>query len=101
MAVTIAEHGASDEAAENCLDALLDLYPDSGPVVSQNTSTGNLTLTVSVEATDPWAAANLGSSILTKSLNRAHLRVTPVLDVNVTIVEHDDSTENIRELIEA
>lgn len=73
--MTIAEHGASDEAAEKCLDALLDLYPDSGPVVSQNTETGQLTLTVGFAATDPWAAANLGSRILSTSLNRAKLRV--------------------------
>ncbi len=101
MTMTIAEHGASDEAAEKCLDALLDLYPKSGPVVSQNTETGHLTLTVAVDATDPWAAANLGARILATSLDRAGLPVTLITDVTVTVVEHDDSTENVRELIEA
>jgi hypothetical protein len=101
MTMTIAEHGASDEAAEKCLDALLELYPESGPVVSQNSSTGHLTLAVALDATDPWAATNLGARILATSLNRAGLSVTPVLDVSVTMVEHHDSTENVRELIEA
>lgn len=98
MTVTITEHGRSDEAAEKCLDALLDLYPDAGPVVSQNAETGYLTITVGLDATDPWAAANLGFPIVTNSLNRAKLRKTQVVDVNVSAVEFDDSTENVREL---
>lgn len=101
MTMTIAQHGFSDEAAEKCLDALLDIYPESGPVVSQDTVSGGLTLTIALDATDPWAAANLGARILTKSLSRAELPVTPITDVNVTMVEHYDSTENVRELVEA
>jgi hypothetical protein len=101
MAVTVAEHGFSDDAADRCLDALLHLYPDSGPVVSQNTANGRLTLTIGLDATDPWAAAELGARILSESLNAAELPVTEVVDVHVEAVEHEDSTEDVRELIEA
>ena len=101
MSVVIAEHGFSDDAAEACLDALLMLYPDAGPVVSQNTATGHLTITVGLDATDPWAASNLGAEILTNSLTRAALRSTTVLDVSVTAVDHEDSAEHVGRLVPA
>lgn len=101
MTVTITEHGRSDELAERCLDALTKLYPETGPVVTQNTQTGHLTLTVGMDATDPWAATNLGGRIITESLNEARLPQSEVVDVCVTAVAFDDSMENVRELVEA
>lgn len=101
MSVVIAEHGASDDAAEACLDALLALYPESGPIVGQNVATGQLTITVGLDATDPWAASNIGSEILTTSLNRAGLPPTPVLDISVTAVDFDDSAEHVGRLVTA
>lgn len=98
MTAVIAEHGTNDEAAEACLDALLALYPESGPVVTQNTDTGCLSLTIGMDATDPWAASNIGARILTESLNEARLPVVPIVDVHVSVVDHEESVEDVREL---
>jgi len=86
MTVTIADHGFSGESAERCLDSLLDLYPESGPVVAQNTATGHLTLVVALDATDPWAASNLGRALVAESLTQAKLTVSPVINIQVTLV---------------
>jgi hypothetical protein len=101
LTMTIAEHGFSDEAAERCLDALLALHPETGPVVAQNTDSGHLTITIALDATDPWAATNLGAGILADSLTQAEVPVTPVLDLCVSAVDREDSTEDVRELIKA
>jgi hypothetical protein len=91
LTVTIAEHGFSEESADRCFDAFDALYPEAGPVVSQNTKDGTLTVTIAVEATDPWAATNLGSEILAAGFDKAQLALTPVLDVCVTAVEYETS----------
>lgn len=102
LTIMIANHGASDEAAEACLDALLKLYPETGPVVSQNVATGCLSLTVAVDATDPWAASNMGSHIFSESLNAAQLPLAPIVGVNVHVVDAGDySSEDVRELVSA
>lgn len=98
IAITIAEHGFSDDAADRCLDAFLSLYPDAGAVVSQNTSNGHLSVTIAVDATDPWAAVNLSATMFTTGLDTAKLPATSIIDVCVTQVEFDDSTCN-RELV--
>ncbi len=89
VTVTIAEHGFSEESADRCFDAFNELYPEAGPVVSQNIKDGTLTVTIAVEATDPWAATNLGSEILGNGLEKAQLALSPVLAVCVTAVEYE------------
>jgi hypothetical protein len=101
VTITIAEHGFSDEAADRCLDAFLALDPAAGPVVSQNAASGHLSVTIAVEATDPWAAANLSARIFTKGLEATGLAVTPIIDVSVTQVESENLTCDDRELVRA
>lgn len=101
VSVTIADLGHSDEAAELCLDSLLALHPETGPVVSQNTANGQLTLTIAVDATDPWAATNLAAKVFTVCLNETGIPKKPVIDLTVTAAAYDDSSENVRELVPA
>lgn len=89
ITVTIADHGFSDEAAERCYDAFADLHAQHGPVVDHNSETGELSVTVSLDATDPWAAANLGSRIIGSGLEASGLERTGIIDVCVTAVEPD------------
>ena len=91
ISLTIAKHGYDGDAAEKALDAFLEFHPETGPVVTQNTATGGLTITIGLDATDPWAAGNLAGRILTDGLNGAHLEVVPILDVSITAVDPTDS----------
>lgn len=99
ITLTIARHGASEDAAEAALDSLLELYPECGPVVTQNTETGALALTIAVEATDPWAAGDLAGKIFAKSLDHAKLEVVPILDVSTTAIDPEHAQSDSWDLV--
>ncbi len=101
--MTIAEHGFDSEAAERCLDAFDKLYPESGPVVTQNIQDGTLAITIAVSAPDPWEAGTLAGKIYAKSLNESALSVTQVTDVHTTIVtdREEESMSRSRQLTPA
>jgi hypothetical protein len=101
VTVTIAEHGFSDEAAESALDALLEIAEAAGPVVSQDAESGEMRLTIALDADDAWTAAEQASSVFAEALDKTGLPVTEVIGVQVTAVEREDSTENVRELVSA
>lgn len=101
ITATIAEHGASDEWAERCLDDLLERHPEVGPVVCQNAESGHLIITVAVDATDPWAASNLAGQVIADTLNAVRLPPAPVLDVSVMLVEDEDQRVNEHDLVSA
>ena len=73
-----------DEIAERCLDVLLERHPDAGPVVSQDTSTGQLRITATVIATDPWSASNFGARVIGGSLDEAQIPEAPIEDITIT-----------------
>ena len=93
LTMTIAEHGFSEDSAERCLDAFLKHHPEAGPVVSIDPASGTLSITVAVDATDPWAAGNLGAEILADGLNAAELDVTDIVRVDITAVEAEREME--------
>ena len=99
LTITIADHG-NEEAAERCLDALLERHPETGPVVSINPSAGTLSVTIALDATDPWAAGNLASRIWVTGLNQSGLSPAPIIDVAISAVEFDDARRS-RELVPA
>jgi len=101
ITAVISHHGLSDEIAERCLDALLVRHPENGPVVSQNTETGELTLTIALEATDPWAAAKLASEVIGGTLDVLALPMTEILDVVVALADREPAPEDVRELVGA
>lgn len=88
LTITIGEHGYSEEAAEKTLDAFLKLVPDAGPVVSQNLAQGTLSITIGLQATDPWAASNIGRDRLAEGLTEAGLAFTSVVDLCVTASDY-------------
>lgn len=101
ITVTIADSGDMD-AAERCLDALNERAPETGPVVSVDLAANTLSLTIAVDATDPWAAANLASSIYADSLTKAELPLAPVIDIQVSVVDDEHpTTQRRRELVGA
>ncbi len=100
LTITIAEHG-NEEAAERCLDAFLTRHPETGPVVSINPSAGTLSVTIALDATDPWAAGNLASMIWASGLNQSGLAPAPIIDVAISAVEFEDGARRSRELVPA
>ena len=98
LTMTIADHG-NEGAAERCLDAFLLAHPETGPVVSIDPALLTLSVTIALEATDPWSAANLASAILADGLIESGLTVTPIVDVAITAVEFEEQVR--RELVPA
>ncbi len=100
LTITIAGHG-NEEAAERCLDAFLTCHSETGPVVSINPSAGTLSVTIALDATDPWAAGNLASRIFATGLKQSELAPTPIIDVAISAVQFDDDSRRSRELVPA
>lgn len=100
LTITIAGHG-DEEAAERCLDAFLAAHPETGPVVTIDPRVGTLSVTIALDATDPWAAGNLASRIWSDGLNGSGLTPAPIIDVAISAVELDDERERRRELVPA
>lgn len=95
LTVTIAEHGASEEVAERILDALVEVHPETGPVVSQDLTDSTLTITVAIEATDPWTASTLGSRVVGGTLEHLDLPMTEVLDVCVSALDQNERAAHV------
>ena len=100
LTITIAEHG-NEADAERCLDAFLERHPETGPVVSIDPRTGTLSVTIAVDATDPWAASNLASRIWADGFNQSGLELTPIVDVSISAVEFEEDARARRQLVPA
>ena len=97
VTVSIADHGRSAEAAEAVLDSFVELYPECGPVVSQDLRTGFLSITLAFDATDPWAATNKAKDTFPRGLAHSRIEVAEVVSVEVTTVDEDESGDYVDE----
>jgi hypothetical protein len=83
---TIAEHGFDVEAAERFLDGFLTAHPETGPVVSQNIRTGELSVTFSVDAEDVLDAVQRAREVFLEGATASGLMPTPVIEISAAAV---------------
>lgn len=94
--VTISEHGHDPNNGVTWLDAFMETHPEVGPSVSQNTVTGTLSVTFSLEAPDANEAFDLARPIFMEGARASGLEPTQIVNVEVSLVpteEYEDTEE--------
>jgi hypothetical protein len=94
---TVAEHGRLPENGERFLEGFTDAHPEVGPVVSQNTATGHLSITFSLEADDFNAAVEQAIRVFEDGAAASQLEPTEILDLAASLAT-DHETHEAREL---
>jgi hypothetical protein len=94
---TISEHGRDPEAGARFLEGFLSTHPETDPVVEQNLETGELSVSITVSADDPYVAVDAARPILVEGADASGLAVTDIVSM---LVEHVGVAEP-RELVEA
>jgi len=97
LRLIVAEYGHDPANGERFFDAFMATHPKAGPVVSQNTETGQLTVTIAVDASDITEAVERAIPIFSDGCNASGLPLTDVLDINATLIQADELDET-REL---
>jgi hypothetical protein len=92
LTIVIAEHGHDEDNGARLLDALHELHPEVGAVVSQNLRAGTLSTTFRITATDPFDAAAAAGKLFADAAALAELAPSDVVDVHVSAVgaEHGE-----------
>jgi len=90
---TIAEHGRLPENGERVLDAFMEVAPESGPSVSQNTVSGALTITFAFDASDARDALDKAKDLFARGIDESGLDVTDVLDIEASVVPATEDEE--------
>jgi hypothetical protein len=99
VTVTVARHGLDAESGEKFLHGFITTHPEVGPVVDQNTETGEMSVTYSFEADDFSTAAKLGSEVFEDGANASGLEPTELINADFSVVdEHELADEDVREL---
>ena len=96
LTITVSQHGHDPENGERFLEGFMQTAAETGPVVSQNTRTGTLSVTFSFDASDIEEAARRGVEIFGAGANASGLRPTDLLDINAsaaTAEEYDEERE--------
>ena len=94
LTVTVADHGHDLENGERFLDGFMEAHPEVGPSVSQNTETGTLSVTFSVDAEDPDAAYEQSKTIFPEGANASGLPPTHIVKVELELVEDAELAED-------
>lgn len=95
ISVTFAGIGFDPDDGDRALSALTVLAPDAGPVVSQNTKTGTLTLTMTFDVPDgspdvaATAAMEHAKAVVLRTLTDSGLEPTDVVDVDAHVAARD------------
>ena len=97
---TLSEYGDDPANGERFLEGFAAVHPDVGPVVSQNTETGRLSVTFSLEAKDASDALEKGLDVFVKGAAKSGLPPTDVIDVSVTAIARESREEEL-ELVPA
>jgi hypothetical protein len=97
--ITLAEGGRDPANGERLLDAFMDVHPEVGPSVSQDTVAGTLSITFSLDATDANDAIDLGRPIFARGTSASGLPSAQVVGMEISLVpaeEHDVVGESER-----
>ena len=93
LRLSISDLGRDPENGERLLEAFVKTHPEAGPVVSQNTQTGRLDVTIGVEGRDITDALAKGVPILVDGLAASKLPPSDVLDLSASLIPADELDE--------
>ena len=97
LTLTVSDHGRSPENGEIMLGAFATTHPEVGPVVSQNTETGSLTVTIAVAAADASEAVKEAIPIFLEGLVKSGLAPANTLEISAGPITSEEQ-EDVREL---
>lgn len=97
LTLTVSEHGHSPENGEILLHAYSTTHPEAGPVVSQNTETGSLSVTIAVQAADASEAVKEAMPIFVEGLAKSGLSPANTLEISAGPITSEEQ-EDVREL---
>ena len=93
LRLIMSDHGRDPDNGERFLEAFMKTHPEVGPVVSQNTETGRLVVTIAVDATGITDAVEKGVPIFIDGLDASGLTPSDVLDISVSSIPADELDE--------
>jgi hypothetical protein len=88
--ITVSEHGFDLDNGDKLMETFMATAPEVGPSVSQNTETGTLSMTFSLDADDAKGAVETAVQIFTKVMATARFPVTKVLSIESFVVPDDE-----------
>ena len=94
VTITISDYGSDPANGERFLAGFMETNPEAGPVVSQNTDTGTLSVTFCFEADDLAGVADRASTIFAEGANATGLPPTPLVRAEVDSVPDEDFDES-------
>ena len=95
---TVSEHGTVPENGETFLAGFIAVHPEVGPVVSQNTDSGTLSVTFSLEAEDINLAVEKAITIFMNGATESELEPTEVIDLSASLAaaEHYEGDRELQ-----
>jgi hypothetical protein len=94
--ITIPAYGHDPDNGPRFLESFMRLHPEVGPSVSQNTTSGTLSVTFSLDADDANEAFDLARPIFNESASGTGLMPRKVINVEVSLIpaeEYEDIEE--------
>jgi hypothetical protein len=94
--MTVSEHGFLPENGERFLEGFVETHPEVGPVVSQNTQTGSLSVTISFDAEDIGEAAVRGTQIFIDGAEASGLEPPDEIEITASVAtaeQYDEERE--------
>jgi len=88
--ITLRKLGHSEADTERVLDAWLATHPEVGPMVSSDTRTGELSITLALEAEDARNAYERSTPLFLESMDAAGVALTPAVGLEVVAVEAEE-----------
>ena len=82
---TVADHGFAVENGERFLDAFTHAYPELGASVAQNTATGHLSVTFSINASDIHDAVERAREVFATGAAASGLEPSEVVDLAASL----------------
>lgn len=96
ITVTVAESGYDEANGERALEAFLRTAPETGPVVSQDTSTGTLAVTFALDAADAQDAYHRAEPVIVDGFANARLdHPTELIGLEIRTVLDRDPAEDV------
>ena len=90
--ISVSEHGFDLENGDRLMESFMAAAPEVGPSVSQNTETGTLSMTFSLDATDAKSAVEEGVRIFATAMGNAGFEPTQVLSIESFVVPDEEET---------
>jgi len=87
--VTLDAYGHDEDAAEQFLNGFVTTHPEVGPVVSQDTEVGTMTVTFSIEAASLDEALDLGRPVFIEGASASDLKPPDAISMNASLIEKD------------